>query len=56
MLDTVKESQDLVVIFSACTSVGILARYNYVRTLKNFQCNKLFILDDISEDKRGGIT
>lgn len=53
MLDTVKESKDLVIVFSACTRSGIPARYNYVRTLKDFRCNKLFILDDLSEDKRG---
>ena len=44
MLDTVKESKDLVIVFSACTRSGIPARYNYVRTLKDFRCNKLFIL------------
>lgn len=53
ILDTVKESKDLIIVFSACTRPGVTARYNYVRTLKDFKCNKLFILDDLSEDKRG---
>ncbi len=48
------ESKDLLVVFSACTRKGIRARYNYVRTLNNITCNKLFILDDFAEDHRGG--
>lgn len=46
-------SDVLVVIFSACTRVGIKARYNYHRTLEKFKVNKLFILDDFGFDKRG---
>lgn len=48
------KSNTLIVVFSACTRSGIPARYNYMRTLKNVKCNKLFILDDYGEDKRGG--
>ena len=44
----------MLVVFSACTRSGVSARYNYMRTLKNVKCNKLFILDDYGEDKRGG--
>lgn len=48
------KSNDLVIIFSAFTRKGLKARYNYVRTLKDFPCNQLFILDDFGEDGRGG--
>lgn len=53
MLKQNKGSDVLVVVFSACTRVGLRARYNYVRTLKGIPCNQLFILDDFSEDHRG---
>ena len=33
--------------------MGQKARYNYVRTLDKYKCNKLFILDDFGFDKRG---
>ena len=46
-------STDLIVIFSACTRKGIKARYNYMNTLKDIKCNKLFILDDYGDDARG---
>lgn len=46
-------SDVLVVVFSACTRVGIKARYNYHRTLEKFKVNKLFILDDFGFDERG---
>lgn len=46
-------TSDLIVIFSSCTRSGIKARYNYVRTLKKIDANKLFILDDYAEDHRG---
>ena len=48
-----ENSDRLIVIFSACTRAGLKARYNYVRTLKDVKANKLFILDDISNDGRG---
>ncbi len=46
-------SDVLVVVFSARTREGLAGRYNYVRTLKNVAMNRLFILDDFAEDKRG---
>lgn len=48
-----KNSEDLVILFTACTKVGQKARYNYVKTVENFKCNKLFILDDFGFDFRG---
>lgn len=48
-----KNSNDMVVVFSACTRAGIPARYNYIRTLNNIAINRLYILDDEGEDKRG---
>jgi hypothetical protein len=48
-----KESDTLVIVLSSCTRKGIKARYNYMRTLKDFNVNQLFILDDFGEDKRG---
>lgn len=48
-----RTSKDLIIIFSACTRKGIKARYNYIRTIKKMDINKLFILDDFAEDKRG---
>lgn len=47
-------SEQLIVVFSACTRAGVPARYNYMRTLETISCNKLFILDDFGCDKRGG--
>lgn len=47
------ESKDLIVIFSACTREGIPARYNYIRTLDGVKANRLYILDDSGDDKRG---
>lgn len=46
------DSDVLIVIFSACTRKGLKARYNYYRTLKKINVNKLFILDDFGTDKR----
>lgn len=37
---------------SSCTRPGIKARYNYNRTLKDINVNKLFILDDFGVDLR----
>lgn len=48
------ESKELLIVFSACTRQGIPARYNYVRTLRSINANKLFILDDFGSDRRGG--
>lgn len=47
------ESDILVVVLSACTRGGVKARYNYVRTLNKVKCNRLYILDDFGDDKRG---
>lgn len=41
-----KGSKHLCVIFSGFAGHEVRARYNYIRTLKNTNCNKLFILDD----------
>lgn len=49
----VKNSDSLVVVFSACTRQGIKARYNYVKTLDNINCSRLYILDDFGPDGRG---
>lgn len=40
-------------MFSACTRVGIPARYNYIRTLDSIEVNRLYILDDEGDDQRG---
>lgn len=45
------ENAPLIVCFPACHPKE--ARYNYVRTLSGFDCNKLFLLDDFAADKRG---
>lgn len=47
------QSDVLCIVFSACTRKGIKARYNYIRTLKKYKVNKLFILDDYGFDSRG---
>ncbi|UPA31293.1 hypothetical protein L0P85_03945 [Terrisporobacter glycolicus] len=47
------QSDVLCIVFSACTRKGIKARYNYIRTLKKYKVNKLFILDDYGYDSRG---
>ncbi|WP_411169359.1 hypothetical protein ACH36K_02115 [Clostridium sp. MB05] len=53
LLERNSKSKDLLIIFSACTKIGQKARYNYIRTLDEFKCNKLFILDDFGFDGRG---
>ncbi len=53
ILEEEENSKALVVVFSACTRPGIPARYNYMRTLEGVKCNKLFVLDDLAQDKRG---
>lgn len=47
------QSDVLCIVFSACTRKGIKARYNYIRTLKKYKVNKLFILDNYGFDSRG---
>ncbi|WP_413378308.1 YqiA/YcfP family alpha/beta fold hydrolase [Alkalihalobacillus sp. 1P02AB] len=41
-----RKTNDLVIIFSAFPAIGKEPAYNYVRTLDEFDCNKLYILDD----------
>ena len=53
LLEKNSKSSDLLIVFSACTKLGQKARYNYIRTLDEFKCNKLFILDDFGFDGRG---
>lgn len=53
LLDRNKKSKELIIVFSACTKIGQKARYNYIRTIDEFKCNKLFILDDFGFDGRG---
>lgn len=48
-----RNSDAMVVVFSACTRPGIPARYNYIRTLNGIHANRLYILDDGAEDRRG---
>ena len=53
LLEKNSKSKDLLIVFSACTKIGQKARYNYIRTLDEFKCNKLYILDDFGFDGRG---
>lgn len=53
LLEKNSKSKDLLIVFSACTKIGQKARYNYIKTLDEFKCNKLFILDDFGFDGRG---
>lgn len=53
MYKSVEQSEVLAIVFSACTRPGLAARYNYVKTLDGMKCNRLYILDDFGEDKRG---
>lgn len=53
ILEADKNSNELIVVFSGCTRTGVKARYNYNRTLKKFDTNKLYILDDQGIDGRG---
>lgn len=46
-----QENSPLIVSFLACWSKG--AKYNYIGTLAKFNCNKLFLLDDATNNKRG---
>lgn len=47
------DSDSLIIVFSGFTRIGLKARYNYNRTLKNVKANKIFILDDFGNDNRG---
>lgn len=47
------KNDSLIIIFSGCTRIGVSARYNYYRTLKSINANKLFILDNFGYDGRG---
>ena len=42
-------SKHLIVVFSGFSKPGVPARYNYMRTLEDIDCNKLFILDSYGE-------
>ena len=53
LLECNKNSNDILILFTACTREGQKARYNYIRTVEEFNCNKLFILDDFGFDQRG---
>lgn len=54
ILEKNKNSDDLIVVFSGIPRPGIKARYNYMRTLEKVNVNKLYILDDLGFDQRGG--
>lgn len=43
----------LIVVFSAFPRKGMAATYNYLRTLRGIEGNKLFILDSFGYQKRG---
>ena len=53
ILEENKNSEVLLVLFTSCTVKGQKARYNYMRTVENYDVNKLFILDDFGFDGRG---
>lgn len=53
LLETNSSSEDILIVFTACTKLGQKARYNYIKTLDKFKCNKLFILDNFGFDGRG---
>lgn len=46
-----KDSDTLIVSYLACAPNT--AKYNYVRTLASFKCNKLFLLDDFGSNHQG---
>lgn len=54
ILDKAPGSNQLIIIFSGMPREGFKARYNYLRTLNSVKANKLFILDDLGFDERGG--
>lgn len=48
-----REDAPLIVIFSAFPRTGMKATYNYLRTLKDIDAHKLFILDNFGFEQRG---
>lgn len=52
ILNTNRSSDVLIVVFSGFPGKNG-ASYNYMRTLKEVKCNKLFILDDFGYEHRG---
>lgn len=46
----------LIIVFSGFPSEGKPPCYNYIKTLKNINCNKLFILDDFNYTHSSGAT
>lgn len=48
-----KKSNRLIVVFSGFAGHNKKARYNYMRTLHDANCNTLFILDDFGYKKVG---
>lgn len=49
-----KNSDYLLIVFSAFPNINRPAGYNYVDTFKDIKCNKLYILDDFGPNIRGG--
>lgn len=47
------KSNKLFVTFSGFPNKNSTAKYNYMRTLKQYEVNKLFILDDVGYGKKG---
>ncbi|MBN2829715.1 MAG: hypothetical protein JXR56_05300 [Candidatus Cloacimonetes bacterium] len=47
------QSDQLIIIFSACPELGIKARYNYLNLLDSHKANKLWILDEYGPYSRG---
>lgn len=47
------QGDTLVVVFGSFTRKGVAARYNYVKTLRDIEVPKVFILDDFGLDGRG---
>lgn len=48
-----KKSSNILIISFSGFSGGSPARYNYIKTIKNINCNQLFILDDFGYQKQG---
>lgn len=46
-----KKADTLIISFPACAPNA--ARYNYMRTLLPFTCDKLFLLDDFGDNHQG---
>lgn len=47
------DAPQLIVVFSGFPGAGAKAGYNYIRTLKDIRCNKLFLLDNFGFQSRG---